>query len=92
MFVVVVYDIAEDRRRLKLMKLLEGYGRRVQESVFECDLEVKDYRKMMQRLQRLISPRTDNVRCYHLCSADVKQIETLGIGRPVERRREFEIV
>jgi len=92
MFVVVVYDIAEDRRRLKLMKLLEGYGRRVQESVFECDLEAKDYRKMMQRLQRLISPRADNVRCYHLCGADVKQIETLGVGRPVERRREFEIV
>jgi CRISPR-associated protein Cas2 len=92
MFVVVAYDIADDRRRLKVMTLLEGYGRRVQESVFECDLEGKDYRALMQRLQRLISLRADNVRCYHLCNADVKQIETLGVGRPVERRKAFEIV
>ncbi|HHP7244558.1 MAG TPA: CRISPR-associated endonuclease Cas2, partial [Elainellaceae cyanobacterium] len=38
MLVLVVYDIANNRRRQKLSKLLEGYGRRVQESVFECFL------------------------------------------------------
>jgi CRISPR-associated protein Cas2 len=36
MLVLVVYDIADDRRRLKLANFLEGHGRRVQESVFEC--------------------------------------------------------
>jgi CRISPR-associated protein Cas2 len=35
MLVVVVYDIADDKRRLKLANFLEGYGRRVQESAFE---------------------------------------------------------
>jgi CRISPR-associated protein Cas2 len=32
MLVVVTYDVPDDKRRLKLAKLLEGYGRRVQYS------------------------------------------------------------
>jgi CRISPR-associated protein Cas2 len=91
-FLVVAYDIADDRRRLKVMKLLEGYGRHVQESVFECDLEPKAYRQMSQRLLRLVSQREDNVRYYHLCSADVARAETFGVGGPIQRARGFEIV
>jgi CRISPR-associated protein Cas2 len=64
----------------------------VQESVFECDLETKAYRQMSQRLLRLISLREDNVRCYHLCAADVERVETFGVGGPVQRSRQFEIV
>ena len=33
---VVSYDIPDNKRRTKVMKLLEGYGRRAQFSVFEC--------------------------------------------------------
>ncbi|MGP1372035.1 MAG: CRISPR-associated endonuclease Cas2, partial [Almyronema sp.] len=36
MLVLVVYDIPDDKRRTKLATFLEGYGRRVQYSVFEC--------------------------------------------------------
>ena len=39
MYVVVSYDITNDRRRLKVMKTLEGFGERVQYSVFECRLK-----------------------------------------------------
>lgn len=92
MFVVVAYDIADNRRRLKVMKLLEGYGQHTQESVFECDLEARDYRQMMQRLGKLISQRADSVRCYHLCAADVQRIEQMGVGLPVELRKEYAIV
>lgn len=74
------------------MKLLEGYGRHVQESVFECDLDAKALRQMSQRLLRLISLREDNVRYYHLCAADVVRVETFGVGGPVHRARQFEIV
>ena len=31
-FCLVIYDIVSNKRRLKLAKLLEGYGRRVQRS------------------------------------------------------------
>jgi len=92
MFVVIAYDIADDKRRLRTMKLLEGYGAHVQESVFEFDLEPRVYREMVQRLTRLVSLQQDNVRFYHLCSKDVKRIEQLGVGRSVQLAREFQIV
>jgi CRISPR-associated protein Cas2 len=92
MFVVVAYDISDDRRRLRVMKMLQGYGHHVQESVFECDLEPAVYRKMVQRLHVLVKPEADNVRFYHLCRQDVRHIRTLGIGPAVQRAREFQIV
>lgn len=92
MFVVVAYDIAHDKRRLRVMKMLEGYGAHVQESVFECDLKPADYRHMVKRLMGLIDLAADNVRLYHLCSQDVGRIEQLGVGRPLQLAREFEIV
>ena len=35
---VVSYDITSDRLRNKIAKTLEGYGTRIQYSVFECRL------------------------------------------------------
>jgi CRISPR-associated protein Cas2 len=92
MFVVVAYDIAHDERRLRVMKMLKGYGEHVQESVFECDLKPAVYRQMISRLERLIDHGADNVRLYHLCSADVGRIATLGVGREVQLAEEFAIV
>ncbi|MGI0489366.1 CRISPR-associated endonuclease Cas2 [Pantanalinema rosaneae CENA516] len=40
---VVTYDIPCDKRRKKVADLLEGYGRRVQYSVFECVLTAEKY-------------------------------------------------
>ncbi|MEW6376162.1 MAG: CRISPR-associated endonuclease Cas2, partial [Thermodesulfobacteriota bacterium] len=39
MFYVVSYDIPDDQRRIKIAKILEDFGDRVQYSVFECLLE-----------------------------------------------------
>jgi CRISPR-associated endonuclease Cas2 len=38
MFYLVCYDVVLDRRRNKVAHILEGYGLRVQKSVFECVL------------------------------------------------------
>lgn len=43
MLYLISYDIAVDKRRTKIAKLLEGFGQRVQYSVFECDLTTKQY-------------------------------------------------
>ena len=45
-FVLVVYDISNDRRRTKLHNLLLDYGSPVQYSVFECLLDEKRLKKM----------------------------------------------
>ena len=35
---IVLYDIRNPRRLRRVARLMEGYGQRVQHSVFECDL------------------------------------------------------
>lgn len=42
MLVLVIYDIPDDKRRNKLATFLEGYGRRVQKSAFECFLSLEE--------------------------------------------------
>ncbi len=91
MFVVVSYDIPDDKRRTKVMKALKNFGAHVQYSVFECDLKEPDYKRMRERLKALISPKTDSVRFYFLDEDAVKKIEAIG-ARPVERAQEFYIL
>jgi len=86
-FVVVSYDIPDDKRRTRVCKLLKNYGAHVQYSVFECHLKRRDYHDMRHRLLELILPRQDNVRFYFLSQDDVARIESLGANRllPVDK-------
>ncbi len=81
MFVVVSYDITNDRRRRKVHKTLEGFGSRVQFSVFECHLSETQLAQLKRRLEKLIARKQDSLRFYYLCAADVRRVETMGVGR-----------
>jgi len=78
MFVVVCYDIPDDRRRDRVYRLLKDYGTPVQRSVFECELKEKQYRQMRRELQAVLDPQEDNVRFYRLCRACRDEVETVG--------------
>lgn len=78
MFYIISYDIPDDRRRLKIAKLMEGYGERVQKSVFEAHLDERGYADLRKRLARLIDAREDNVRFYKLCAECRQTVETIG--------------
>lgn len=67
-FLLIAYDIANDRRRVKVHKLLTGFGVQVQESVFECVVEEADRNRLLNRLSAL-GKRGDNIRIYHLCAS-----------------------
>ncbi|WP_298483123.1 CRISPR-associated endonuclease Cas2 [uncultured Chloroflexus sp.] len=93
MFYVISYDISVDQRRLKIAKLLEGYGQRVLESVFECDLEAGAYRQLRQKLDRLIRVEEgDSIRIYHLCGACRHNAEIIGNGPPLETSTDIYII
>lgn len=47
---MIAYDSWSNKRRRKLAKLLEGYGERLQWSVFECRLQPHQLRRLRQRL------------------------------------------
>lgn len=64
-FCLVVYDIISNKRRLKLSKLLEGFGVRVQRSCFEIDLERASYQILIRELEYFYDPsELDNIIVY----------------------------
>lgn len=81
MFVVVTYDITDDRRRLQVSDELQNFGARVNFSVFECHLEPENLSDLKQRLAEKIEPTEDNVRYYILCDACLKKVEVQGKGQ-----------
>ncbi|UIE39266.1 CRISPR-associated endonuclease Cas2 [Leptodesmis sichuanensis] len=79
---IVTYDIPCDKRRKKVSDLLEGYGRRVQYSVFECVLTTGKYDELQRRLKQRIKLQEDSVRFYPLSGHTLAQVEVWG-GEPV---------
>jgi CRISPR-associated protein Cas2 len=82
MMVLVVYDIADDRRRLKLANFLEGQGRRVQESVFECFIELEQMPRLYRLVRQQIKLPEDNVRFYWIPADALPRTLTLGSPPP----------
>ena len=79
-FIVVVYDISNDKRRTKLHDVLLDYGTPVQYSVFECLLDKERVTKMKRAIGKVIRPRVDRVRYYYLCQTCLKKVEiTSGV-------------
>ncbi|QPC80920.1 CRISPR-associated endonuclease Cas2 [Phototrophicus methaneseepsis] len=75
---IVSYDIPNDKRRRKVAKVMEGFGRRAQYSVFECDLTLAKMAQLTKSLKRLINNEEDDVRFYPLNKADVQRVRLLG--------------
>ena len=91
MFVVITYDIADDRRRLHVSEELENFGSRVNFSVFECHLDSDTLLEIKGRLAKVIEPAEDNVRYYVLCDGCVKKIEIQGKGE-ITRNQDYFVV
>ena len=51
---LVSYDVRDDRRLRRTARLLEGYGERVQYSVFRCRLTRKGLERMRWELARVM--------------------------------------
>lgn len=78
MFVVVAYDIPDDRRRTRLHQKLKNYGTPVQYSVFEFNLRPAQLRRMRQTVLELIEEEDDQVRIYLLCQSCRERIEAVN--------------
>jgi CRISPR-associated protein Cas2 len=81
MFFLVCFDIADDRIRYRVVKVLKGFGKRVQKSVFECpNLTEERFLKMKNSIDDLIDQGDDSVRFYLLCRGCIRRMEYSGIG------------
>ena len=84
MLVLIAYDVnterIEGRRRLrKIAKQCVNYGQRVQNSVFECDLDASQLCSLKSTLRQLMDKDKDSLRFYNLGNHYTSKIEHYGI-------------
>jgi CRISPR-associated protein Cas2 len=81
MFTVISFDVSDDRRRSKLVKVLRGYAQRVQKSVFEAtDLSPAVFLRMRSKLESKLDLDEDRIRYHRLCAACAARVEHAGVG------------
>ncbi len=83
MELLVTYDVntetAAGKRRLRrVAKVCEGYGQRVQHSVFECVVNSGQLALLMHALGREIDSSLDSLRIYELREPREKRLRVLG--------------
>lgn len=81
---IIAYDIPDDRRRTKVHKILSGFGKWTQYSVFECFLSKKELILLKSKLARFLEVQQDSVRFYPLCASCLEKVETVGGPLPSE--------
>ncbi|PFG73560.1 CRISPR-associated endonuclease Cas2 [Tepidiforma thermophila] len=87
----IAYDIPDNRRREALATWLEGWGERVQRSVFEFQLRPSEFARMLAGIRARIDPAVDQVRVYHLGARGYRSIE-VPAGPPARPRPRWFIV
>jgi len=79
-FVVVAYDVGEDKRRSEVCDLLCLYGQRVNYSVFECFLTESKFEVLYAKLIKIIDLKCDRVIFYTICRDCQSKILRVGIA------------
>ncbi len=86
-FCIVAYDVSLAKRRNRLVKLLEPYGRRINRSVYECMFTDVQLRRLKEQIALILSPGKDQVVIYPICVS----CYTRAVYIP-EIKRDFKVV
>lgn len=96
MDLLLAYDVdttttVGEARLRRVAKICEGYGHRVQKSVFEIVCREADKLRLLAALHTVIDHQRDSVRIYHLPHGALDTVEYLGTPRPTDPRGPFVI-
>ncbi len=83
MLILITYDVNTEtsagRSRLrKVVKQCVNYGQRVQNSVFECQVDAVKYREIKAVLEKIVDKDTDSLRFYNLGDKYKNKVEHIG--------------
>ena len=83
MMTLVSYDVssvdaAGRKRHRKVAKECVNYGQRVQNSVFEVDVDYGTFLKLKDRLMKIIDEEQDSLRFYYLGNNWKRRVEHIG--------------
>lgn len=71
-------DAAGKTRLRKVAKTLEDYAQRVQNSVFEVNVDYATFLTVKEKLVEIIDPEKDSLRFYYLGNDWKKKVEHVG--------------
>ena len=88
MLVLITYDVntetKEGKNRLrKVARQCQNYGRRVQNSVFECILDNVQSIMLKSQLSDIINEDTDSLRFYYLGNKYQMKVEHMGVDKGI---------
>uniref|UniRef100_A0A7C4KJC2 CRISPR-associated endoribonuclease Cas2 n=1 Tax=Anaerolinea thermolimosa TaxID=229919 RepID=A0A7C4KJC2_9CHLR len=83
---VVCYDVSTvlidgEARLRKIAKVCEGFGTRVQDSVFECRLTAARLERLKEKMRATLDLRVDSFRIYRLTGPRDEVVEAYGVDR-----------
>lgn len=83
MLVLITYDVntenAAGKRRLRqVAKQCVNFGQRVQNSVFECNMDAAKCKEVKAILERIIDKDVDSLRFYYLGDKYKNKVEHIG--------------
>lgn len=83
MLVLITYDVGViseggQRRLRRIAKVCQDYGMRVQNSVFECEVDPAQFVILKDRLTEIFDPEHDSLRFYFLGKKGRQKVEHVG--------------
>ncbi len=77
---LICYDIRDPKRWRKAYNLLQGYGERMQYSVFRSWLTMRSREKLRWELEKILAPEDSIllIRLSHQCVASIPSYNRLG--------------
>lgn len=91
MLIVVVYDLSSEYAS-KVTKLCCKYGQRVQNSVFECQLDWSQYLELKAKLAYLIDKKQDSIIVYNLGNNFKDKIDIIGKQKTIYKQEDILII
>ncbi|CAG7629206.1 CRISPR-associated endonuclease Cas2 [Paenibacillus solanacearum] len=89
MLVLITYDVsttssAGQRRLRRVSKACLGYGQRVQNSVFECNVDATQFATLKLKLIDIIDKDQDSLRFYQLGNNYKNKVEHIGVKESID--------
>ena len=89
---IVTYDISDPKRWRQVFRIMKGYGRWVQLSVFQCRLTPRRRIEMAMRLEEVIHHRDDHVLILDVGLADKVDMRIESLGKAWEKLQRRAII
>ena len=89
MLVLITYDVNTEtetgkKRLRRVAKQCVNYGRRVQNSVFECEMDAAKCREVKAILEEMIDVKKDSLRFYYLGNNYRNKVEHIGVKESMD--------